>query len=434
MPKTKLVYAVEMLHYLPLYIAHERDLRDQLDIELAPAPHGDKSAISRLMSDATNDADVNFCVCDPMMVSLEDAYSAVGANAPVVIGQLVGKVPFWAVNHAEPAFSDEEGFGGYSQIFSYPDPNTGYIFGKLIYAPFEHKKPNLTSFRPTKPIDDDLDFYLTSDQAVVIEADVLRIRKFTEKTGNRVVFSFARSAAYESFCFTAIITHRNFLETPSGQAQARELVRALTKATDLIYTFPEIALEHAVSRFCSKGYSREIVKGALGDLTKEEIFSRSPIVSRDGWRKSGYIRRQVAADFAFPSFDQFVENGIAKKEFLAYLQEKTGKCWFLLPNVSRLIAALFRKVAPFVIAAMLYIHPSLFVHLRSRLPDVLWNPWILLHFLATTIVVAIYCSRDRIAHWTKKDPTKWLEWGYGLIFAYIIAELVIVAEVIRLPS
>jgi hypothetical protein len=108
--KTKLIYAVEMLHYLPLFIAYERELRDVLDIELAPAPSGDKSAIWSLMSSATKDRDVHFCVCDPMMVSLKAAYAAVGGDEPVAIAQLVGKVPFWAVDHADAPFSDERCF------------------------------------------------------------------------------------------------------------------------------------------------------------------------------------------------------------------------------------------------------------------------------------------------------------------------------------
>src|SRR6266478_1751126 len=178
MSGTKLIYAVEMLHYLPLFIAHERELSTELEIALAPRPSGDKSAIESLMSTNTKDANVHFCVCDPMMVSLEGAYSALGGDEPVVIGQLVGKVPFWAVDHTADGFCDEEYFGKFSQIVAYPEPNTGFILGKLVYAPFEHSRKDSLHFRPEKPIDADLDLYLKgTDSTVVIEADILKIRK-----------------------------------------------------------------------------------------------------------------------------------------------------------------------------------------------------------------------------------------------------------------
>jgi hypothetical protein len=430
-PSTKLVYAVEMLHYLPLFIAHERELRNELDIALAPRPHGDKSAIESLMSTAIRDAHVHFCICDPMMVSLEDAYAAVGGDEPVVIGQLVGKVPFWAVDHMANGFHDEECFGEFSQIFAYPEPNTGFIFGKLVYSPFERTRKNSLHFRPEKPIDADLDRYLNGTEAtVVIEADILKIRKFTEKTGNKVVYSFAGNAEYKNFCFTAILSHKSFLQTASGQAQARHLLGALIRATDLIYTYRDLALNHAVSRFQPQGYTTEIIDGALRDLITENVFSRSPIVRRDGWQKSGFVRRQIETKFDFPSFRKFVDNRIAAAEFSTHLRGKTVGGRYLFADLSRLVTALRRGAAPLVFA-VLYFLPAFIVNLRPRLPSVLWNPWMLFHFLVTTFVVAIYCLRARISHWAKRDPTKWLEWGIGIVVAYGIGELGIIAELIK---
>ncbi len=392
MSGTKLIYAVEMLHYLPLFIAHERELSAELEIALAPRPSGDKSAIESLMSTNTKDANVHFCVCDPMMVSLEGAYSALGGDEPVVIG---------------------------------------FILGKLVYAPFEHSRKDSLHFRPEKPIDADLDLYLKgTDSTVVIEADILKIRKFTENSRNKVVFSFARNPKYKNFCFTAVLSHKSFLRTASGQAQARRLLGALTRATDLIYTYRDLALNHAISRFQPQGYTTEIINGALGDLITEDVFSRSPIVSRDGWHKSGYVRRQIETKFDFPSFRRFVDNRIAAAEFSTYLRGKVAGERYLFADLSRLLASLRKTATPLVFAA-LYLLPGFLVKLPPDLPSVIWNPWIIFHFLVITFVVTLYCLRARISYWTKRDPTKWLEWGLGIFAACTIAELGILTELIK---
>jgi len=364
--------------------------------------------------------------------SLEDAYAAVGGDEPVVIGQLVGKVPFWAVDHKDRAFHNEECFGQYSQIYAYPEPNTGFVFGKLVYTPFAKTRKGSLHFRPEKAIDADLGHYLNGAKTtVVIEADILKIRKFTEETGNKIVYSFARNKAYKNFCFTAILSHKRFLQTASGKAQAHDLLRALTKAIDLIYTYRNIALDHAVSKFEARGYSPEIIDGALSDLIKEDIFSRSLLVSKDGWLKSGYIRGQVEPTFSPPSFRRFVDNRIAKEEFTKYLHEKTEHGSYLFTNISSLLTVLRQRVVPFSAAVLLFIFPAIFVHVRSHLHSIMWNPWVLLHFLVNTLVVTSYCLRAHISHWAKRDPTKWLEWGLPAAIGYAVGEVTIVIELIK---
>src|SRR5947199_3367738 len=107
MAKTTIVHAVDMLHYLPLFIAYKLYLQQQ-DFELVLAPTGDKEAFDRLMSTLTINQSVDFCLCDPMMVNLAKHFSS--GDRPVVIGQVVQTVPFWAVDHKKDNFSEEEQF------------------------------------------------------------------------------------------------------------------------------------------------------------------------------------------------------------------------------------------------------------------------------------------------------------------------------------
>ncbi|MGO9273892.1 MAG: hypothetical protein ACLQOO_27235 [Terriglobia bacterium] len=334
MAKTKIVYAVEMLHYLPLYLAHKYWLSAEFDIELAPAPYGDKAAVDRLMSTLTQDQDVDFCVCDPMMVSLPEAYSATSDDWPVVIGQIVGKVPFWAVNHRQPAFDSVEEFGSFSQIFAYPAPNTGYVFGELIHRRFHQVRTGSPPLRE-KPIGARLETYLPDGATnVVIEADILLIRKFIQETENKVVFSFARSREYKAFCFTALLTRRRFLEDRDGQGKARKLANGLQRAVHLIYNVPAVAADYAVSLFTPCGYSEEVVRGALQDLVKQELFPNSLVVDRHGWQKSVYVRSQIDPSFKYPSFRKFVFNRIAREEHLQYVSSQADRlAIFLVRNL-----------------------------------------------------------------------------------------------------
>ncbi|MBZ5631446.1 MAG: hypothetical protein LAO06_21540 [Acidobacteriia bacterium] len=430
MGKTKLIYAVEMLHYLPLFIAHERELRDVLDIELAPPPYGDQSAIRSLTSTATKDEDIHFCVCDPMMVSLRSAHAAVGADEPLAIAQLVGKVPFWAVNHSEPVFNTENDFERFNQIFAYPAPNTGHIFGKLVYSRFETARGGSLNFRE-KPIGADLDLYLNgAAQTVVIEADMLKIRKFTEATGNQIVYSFARNRNYKHFCFTAVLTHRAWFSTDKGRDEARSLVSALVRATDLIYTYPDLAKTYALSRF-RKDYTDDIIDGALDALCKDGIFSRSPVIELAGWHKSGQLRRKMESGFAFPSSRRYVDNRVARKEFTAHVKHKAADGEYVITNLSALTSPL-RGVAVTTLGFVaLYLLPFFFSVVRQHFRSALSSNSMFEHALSTTGVLLLYVFGARIFHSFELDPAKWLEWRYSMFLPYALEEVKIVTKIVE---
>src|ERR1700686_1132484 len=132
MAKSTIVYAVDMLHYLPLFLAYEDNLPDAFTTELAPPPHGDVLAIERLMSNLYNDKAVDFCLCDPMMVNRPGTHGSTTDDSPVVIAQIVQRVPFWAVDHRNPQFQSELEFADCTQLMVYPEGTSGFVLGKTI--------------------------------------------------------------------------------------------------------------------------------------------------------------------------------------------------------------------------------------------------------------------------------------------------------------
>lgn len=432
MSKPKLVYAVEMLHYLPLFIAHERHLQDKLDIELAAAPHGDKVAIDRLLSNSSEDTSVDFCVCDPMVVSLQEAYSAIGAERPVVIGQLINRVPFWAVNHERKPFHALSGFRGYTQIWAYPSPNTGSVFGRLVYNAVTSPETEI-SLRD-KQIDADLAGCIPNQYSVAIEADMLKIKKFTEATKYNVVYSFPQDSQYNDFCFTALLTRKKVLDDPAGRALALDILRALTEATDLIYTFQDHACIYAARRFAlnSPHYNERIVSGALSDLIKDRVFSNTPVVSSLGWNRSAKVREsttQPPDQFLHPSFRTCVDNSLAGLAYSGYIRKK-------LPSTSNLLIDLarVRRIAAGVLGTLftmvLYAWPLALVAPKLKVPSGWLNPWIWFHVILTSVIVVLYFWSE-VLTLIRLNPKKVEEWTFPIAIAYAVSEGGIVPELIR---
>lgn len=432
MSKTKIVYAVEMLHYLPLYLAQTR-LSDDFEIELAPAPHGDRAAIGRLMSTLSSDREVNFCVCDPMMVNLSEAYSASTGDWPVVIGQLIQKVPFWAVNHERANFSDEDKFADYDQIFAYPKPNTGYVFGKLIHDRCRRIKGKDFKDLREKPIDADLDLFLTSDGTVVIEADILKIRKYQETTRHEVVFSYPLHPKYNRFCFTALITRRRFLETSDGLLKARLLIRALQSATFLIYAEHDLAFHHAQDRFSLKGFDPATVDGALRQLASQEVFSRSLVVDYRGWQKSVYVQQQVESQFRYPSYRKFINNRIAREEYRDFLKAQTkSSSFFLVRNVADYPLVVQGLQSLMALALLLY--PLLILAFKHELASALTGeaqPWLIAHLVLTVLTLTVFYFSGRLTAFFNLDPANWLAHSFVIVVGYAIADLTIMVELLR---
>lgn len=367
MAKTKIIYAVEMLHYLPLFLAYDRFLKDEFEIEIAPAPYGDKAAITRLMSRLSQDNDVDFCVCDPMMVELPKSYSAQTDEWPIAIAQLIQKVPFWAVNHMHQSINDEEDFNKFSQIFAYPPPNTGYVFGKFVYDQCSSVKGSNVVFRAEKSIDADLDHYLSSNGAVVIEADILKIRKYLEATKHNIVFSFPNQNKFKTFCFTAVLTRNKYLKTTDGHSKAEKLLYALEKAMYLIYHDVELPLQYAIDRFKNKGYDEKIIKEALGDLKRDEVFSKSLVISNRAWQASNNIQRRVDQTFPYQRYRKFVDNGLAKNVYFKHLKDQQDRLAFSIFR-NPLDFPFVQPLVQLAVSAFLLFLPSYYIGLNT-----FWN-------------------------------------------------------------
>ena len=429
MSKARVVYAVDMLHYLPLFMA-ERYLNGEFLFELAD-PRGDAQSFDMLMSTAGAVEDVRFCVCDPMMVNLAHSYSASAADWPVVIGQLICKVPFWAVNHRSEAFTEEAGFAAYNQLFSYPPPNTGYVLGALAFKRCPENK--VLKFRPEKPIDADLPFYLSGDGSVVLEADILRIRKYQETTGHEIVFNYPANSEYSDFCFTALITQKKFLASSEGKRQADNLVKALQEALWTIYHDHGLALRCAIDHFQPQGFSPSTIDGALKQLKSDRVFPNSLYVTRKGWRKSVSVQQEVKPDFKGPSFGKFVANRVAHEQHVKCINSRIDERsrfhgffdWLTQSPVPRIL-----------LAALVLAWPLAFVGGLSGLIEKISHPhariWFGLHSLLAIILITACFQGKRIQTAFRFDTGEWFRTLGAAIFTFIIVDVtIIVVEWLR---
>ena len=428
MAKPIIVHAVDMLHYLPLFLAfqEDEDLRESFSVELAPAPYGDTTAFERLLSNLHSDRNVDFCLCDPMVVNLVNFHK--DADRPVAIAQIVQKIPFWAVDHKGPHFEKETDFASCPQLFAYPEGTTGFVLGKMIERQCKGLKNSRLTMRE-KPIGADLSLSLSGEGAVVLEADILLIRKYQEDTRNEIVFSFPLQRRYSNFCFTALLTRRGVLRSPGGRARARQLVDALMNAIHTIYKYPNRAFDVAKQHFGPQGYNDEIIYGALQTLREQHIFSRSLVIGRRAWDESIHLRRSVDKHFDPPSFRNFVDNSVSQEAFLEHLDNIVDrKTFFLVRNFfdMPLIRGTFEVlVSGTLLALPLIVTQSLKIFTGEKLG------FVVIHLLATLLMILLYFFRSQIRLRLHLDPAHWYKEVILLVLGYSIEEYAVLVKLMR---
>jgi len=426
MAKTKIVYAVKMLHYLPLYLAHERNLSADFDLEHCG---GDKIAIDRLMSDLSQDQSVGFAVCDPMMVNLATSYRS--DDHPVVIAQIVQKVPFWAINHKSEELQSMEEFDCFTEIYAYEKPNTGYVLGEMIHKSCQKGRHDKVEFKPTKAPDAPIEPFLTAERSVLIEADILKIRKYEEATKHRRVFHFPDQKKFRHFCFTALVTRRKYLDTLEGKAHARKLIAALIGASYTIYHDHNVALGCAGDIFTPLGYSSQVVSDSLKILTEQEVFSKSFVVSYWGWNGNISIQSRVNPDFKYPYFWRFVDNEIVRDAYYTHIKEQIDRRYFLVRNF--LDFPWVRRVEEILAFGIMAAMPAFFVGFKLLFQNIS-TPELLAHWAVVTFFAFIYFFRGPISIKTNLPPSDWWRLALELLILYAGLETEIIRNLLKLTA
>jgi hypothetical protein len=231
-----------------------------------------------------------------------------------------------------------------------------------------------------------------------------------------------------------LLTRKKVLDDPAGRALALDILRALTEATDLIYTFQDHACIYAARRFAlnSPHYNERIVSGALSDLIKDRVFSNTPVVSSLGWNRSAKVREsttQPPDQFLHPSFRTCVDNSLAGLAYSGYIRKK-------LPSTSNLLIDLarVRRIAAGVLGTLftmvLYAWPLALVAPKLKVPSGWLNPWIWFHVILTSVIVVLYFWSE-VLTLIRLNPKKVEEWTFPIAIAYAVSEGGIVPELIR---
>jgi len=425
---SKIIYAVNMLHYAPLFIAYDNHLKQRnIEIELAPEPYGDQAAYSQLMSISDTNKDVDFCVCDPMVINLKDYNSE--NKKPIILAQILKNVPFWAVDHNENCFNDLKDFSSFNQIFSYKEPNTGYYLAKYIHSLCSKTNAiNPVKLRDDKGIDEELDFYLTSKSSVVIEADILKIKKYINSTENKIVFNFPNHKKFKNFCFTVLLTRKDVLKTEEGKLETIEILKGLLNASNMLYHWEDnwkFIKDSLITRFGSEDYKEDLIKSSIAHLVADEVISRSMIVSHDSWYKRAFIQRKVDKSFKTPSFNKHIKNIYARKAYLKtfFIPEGGG---IIIRNPFRL--SVIKKIFLFAVSFFILLYPVIFLGDKITAPSI--EPYLIKHFLITITFIILYSFRSKISDLFRLDKSSWFQTIVGPIIIYIVAEYFIIKNIV----
>lgn len=280
MSKTKfsasinVIQAVRSMLYIPVYLSAERLKVQDITLNICN-PHdgngneivGDAEAFNEFMRSDK----LHFCICDPMMVLLNDP--DLNSNA-VIVGTLIRKVALWAMSKNDTINNRVIAGGRKANYFKSP-----WIVGKNVVsysspstagtiAAHYSRNASLTQGGNFRIFDTEnglelqyLDKQLNGKMMdIVITADLLAYEAHYNYNKNaREVQSFADN--WEEFFFTGIITKRELLES-EYRIYIEKFLSAIKKATSELYNYTKLNNAPPV------GFIDELVK----DLDKYTRF------------------------------------------------------------------------------------------------------------------------------------------------------------------
>lgn len=293
----------QALIYLPLYIAQDKGFfsDEGLDVTITNGGGDD------LTWAAVTSGNAQFGVADPTMVAVQAEQGGVPGK---VIGNIVGKVAFWAVTFdpAVKAIESPADFQG-STVACFKFPNTAHA---LALKTFE--KGKLKVGRDVKMVPVNYEAVLAQLQAK--EANIAMVLEpaasLAVSQGARIVYSYPKD--WGNFAFTGLTTTQRYIDEHPKTVQA--MVSALQRAMVFAHTNYEGAVEVAQKAFPS--LEKGVIKMAVSRMLNEGTLPRSISVSSDAWQSALKVCIDVKKLGSAPPTERFVDDSFAARALTKY--------------------------------------------------------------------------------------------------------------------
>jgi NitT/TauT family transport system substrate-binding protein len=289
----------QALIYLPLYIAQHEGLfeKEGLSVNLTNGGADD------LTWAAVTSGNAQFGVADPTMVAIQ---AEQGGVPGVVIGDVVGKVAFWAVtlDKSMPPIASPEGFKG-QKVAAFKFPNTAHALALRTFA-----KGNLSLGKDVEMVEVNYGAVLAQLQsggatlAMVLEPAA----SIAESEGAKIVYSYPQ--VWGDFAFTGLtVTKKYASERPET---VQKVVNALTEAIRIAHDDPARTMDAAQKAFPE--VKKEILEKAIKRMLSEGTIPAKLAPSADGWKKALEVCVEVKKLRGMPANpDSFLDPSFAAK-------------------------------------------------------------------------------------------------------------------------
>lgn len=276
----------QVLIYLPLYIAQHEGLFDKEGIKVNYINGG----ADDLTWTAVTSGNAQFGVADPVMIAISAEQGGVPGK---VVGNIVGKVAFWAVSldkQAKP-ITTPEGFKG-QKVAAFKFPNTAHALALRTFA-----KGKLTVGKDVEMVEVNYGAVMAQLQsgnatmAMVLEPAA----SLAEKEGAKVVYSYPQ--VWGDFAFTGLtVTEKYAKEHPDV---VQKVVNAINKALHIAHTDSARTLASAQKAF--PDVEKAILEKSIRRMLDEGTIPKTIAPSEEGWRKALEVCVEVGKLKAMPS-------------------------------------------------------------------------------------------------------------------------------------
>ncbi len=288
----------QALIYLPLYIAVQKGYfaEEGLDVKITNGGGDDLSWA------AVTSGNAQFGIADPTMVAVQDEQGGVPGK---VIGDIVGRVAFWAVT-IDPKVKEikkPKDFKG-TTIACFKFPNTANALAlKMI------QKAGLKKGKDVKLVEVNYEAVLA--QLKNKEANVAMVLEpaasLAVNEGARIVYSYPQD--WGNFSFTGLTTTQKYIDEHPEIVQ--KVVNALEKA--MRYAHSDLQGSVEVGQKAFPDLPKNVIEMAVKRMLDDKTLPEHIAVDNDGWQKALQVNVDVGKLKKTYPTEKFVDNSFAQK-------------------------------------------------------------------------------------------------------------------------
>lgn len=321
----KIFRAADAFLYLPTYVAEEYGIFETLlkplgidKVEFSTSNGGDVDAIKEMLAENNNASDsISIAIGDPTAF-LSKRLKNIEIDQVRVIGAIINKLPFWAVNHTDKVFDSISEFDKvFSTVIHYKENLiTGYYLGSKVKKSSKISQYEAVAFGQEIPA-------LTKHnsqvggKAVAITADIVALVKGMSNPKDTLIINYKFSKE-GNYITTGVITSKKCCENNS--TQLNKIIEAIQKSISILYSSEKIGEKicTAVSQkpqFNSTPLSPAEISKIIELINEEKFYPADLNITKESWNqavkalaKTEHWESHEEAESLKKSFGNYVDN------------------------------------------------------------------------------------------------------------------------------